>query len=281
MTEQHDELNVVGDDADPRSVVATDQRTIPEATVGRLAIYLRTLLGLADLGTATISSESLSVAAGVNSATLRKDLSYLGSYGVRGVGYDVAQLAEHIRKTLGLHENRAVALIGAGHLGQALVGYAGFASRGFRISAVIDVEPSLVGTRMQGQVVRHLDDLDEVVQSEKIAIAVLAVPVEAAQQVCDRLVKAGVRSILNFAPTVLTVPAHVDVRQVDLAAELQILAFHDNRKAGRGDWATAARSETVSATGAHNSDNASGTDEAGNASTPATGRRSIRVAVSP
>jgi redox-sensing transcriptional repressor len=128
-------------------------------------------------------------------------------------------------------------LIGIGHLGQALVGYAGFASRGFRISAVIDADPALVGTRLRGLIVQHVDNLNEVVRSENIAIAVLAVPASAAQDVCDRLVAAGVTSILNFAPTVLAVPAHVDVRKVDLAAELQILSFHDNRKALRPDYA--------------------------------------------
>jgi redox-sensing transcriptional repressor len=235
MIAQPDPLNAVGEDADQRSVTATDQRAVPEATVARLATYLRALVGMGEHGVATVSSESLAAAAGVNSAKLRKDLSYLGSYGVRGVGYDVAMLTEQIHKTLGLHQNRAVALIGMGHLGQALVGYAGFASRGFRISALIDAHPALVGTRLRGLTVQHVDQLDEVVKRENIAIAVVAVPASAAQDVCDRLVAAGVTSILNFAPTVLTVPPHVDVRKVDLAAELQILSFHDNRKAGRAD----------------------------------------------
>jgi redox-sensing transcriptional repressor len=237
MTAQRNGLNAVSEHADQRAVAVADQRAIPEATVARLATYLRALISLGERGTATVSSEELAVEAGVNSAKLRKDLSYLGSYGVRGVGYDVGSLTEHIQHTLGLHQNRAVALIGIGHLGQALVGYAGFASRGFRISAVIDADPALVGTRLRGLIVQHVDNLNEVVRSENIAIAVLAVPASAAQDVCDRLVAAGVTSILNFAPTVLAVPAHVDVRKVDLAAELQILSFHDNRKALRPDYA--------------------------------------------
>jgi redox-sensing transcriptional repressor len=237
MTAQRDELNAVSDNADQRATAVSDQRAIPDATVARLAIYLRALTGLGERGTATVSSEELATEAGVNSAKLRKDLSYLGSYGVRGVGYDVASLTEHIQMTLGLNRNRAVALIGIGHLGQALVGYAGFASRGFRISAVIDADPALVGTRLRGLTVQHVNNLNEVVRSEKIAIAVLAVPASSAQDVCDRLVAAGVTSILNFAPTVLNVPAHVDVRKVDLAAELQILSFHDNRKAARAGCA--------------------------------------------
>jgi redox-sensing transcriptional repressor len=233
MTAQRDQLNAVGDHADQRAVAGTDHRSVPEATVARLAVYLRALTGLGERGIATVSSESLAAATGVNSAKLRKDLSYLGSYGVRGVGYDVDLLTEQIRNTLGLNENRAVALIGLGHLGQALVGYAGFASRGFRISAVVDADPALVGTVIRGLTVAHVDRLDEIVRSENIAIAVIAVPAVAAQDVCDRLVAAGVTSILNFAPTVLSFPAHVDVRKVDLAAELQILSFHDSRKAAR------------------------------------------------
>ncbi|MEO6503175.1 MAG: redox-sensing transcriptional repressor Rex [Jatrophihabitantaceae bacterium] len=233
MIADGDELNADGARADQRAAAATDQRSIPEATVARLAVYLRALVGMGETGTATVSSESLATAAGVNSAKLRKDLSYLGSYGVRGVGYDVALLTEQINRTLGLHTDRAVALIGLGHLGRALAGYAGFASRGFRIAAILDAAPEIVGSRLRGLTVRHIGELDQVVSEANIAIAVVAVPASAAQDVCDRLVAAGVTSILNFAPTVLNVPAHVDVRKVDLAAELQILSFHDNRKSGR------------------------------------------------
>ena len=238
MSAQPEGLNSVGMSTDQRSAAAADHaepRAIPEATVARLAVYLRVLVGLGETGTATVSSESLAAAAGVNSAKLRKDLSYLGSYGVRGVGYDVALLTEQINKTLGLHEDRAVALIGLGHLGRALAGYAGFASRGFRIAAIVDADPNIVGTQLRGLTVQHIEKLDRIVTEANIAIAVVAVPASAAQDVCDRLVAAGVTSILNFAPTVLNVPPHVDVRKVDLAAELQILSFHDNRKSGRGD----------------------------------------------
>lgn len=214
--------------------VTADQRSIPEATVARLATYLRVLTILNERGTATVSSDELASGAGVNSATLRKDLSFLGSYGVRGVGYDVELLTATVQQTLGLHHNRAVALIGIGHLGQALVGYAGFASRGFRIAALIDADPAVVGTQLQGLQVQHIDTLDDVVEREQIAIAVIAVPAAAAQVVCDRLVDAGVTSILNFAPAIVSVPNHVHVRKVDLAAELQILSFHDNRRTAGG-----------------------------------------------
>jgi len=241
MIVQPDGLNALGDTAEQRPARAVEhapeQRTIPEATVARLAVYLRALVSMGESGTLTVSSDSLAEAAGVNSAKLRKDLSYLGSYGVRGVGYDVAVLTERINQTLGLHQNRAVALIGLGHLGRALAGYAGFASRGFRIAAILDTDPAVVGTELRGLTVQHIDSLDRVVAEERIAIAVVAVPASAAQDVCNRLVDAGVTSILNFAPTVLNVPAHVDVRKVDLAAELQILSFHDNRKSGGADLA--------------------------------------------
>jgi redox-sensing transcriptional repressor len=204
---------------------------VPEATVARLATYLRVLGTLADRGVATVSSEELAVAAGVNSAKLRKDLSYLGSYGIRGVGYDVTTLTEQISRTLGLTVHRSVALVGVGNLGQALAGYAGFATRGFQIAALLDADPRRIGTKIRGLVVQDIADLAEVVADHDIAIAVLAVPASAAQDVCDRLVEAGVSSILNFAPVVVSVPPHVHLRKVDLAAELQILSFHETRKA--------------------------------------------------
>jgi redox-sensing transcriptional repressor len=207
-------------------------RVVPEATVARLATYLRVLTGLGEDATTTVSSEELAAATGVNSAKLRKDLSFLGSYGIRGVGYDVATLTEQISRALGLTVHRNVALVGVGNLGQALAGYAGFASRGFRIAALLDADRSRVGATVHGVAVRDIADLEHVVADEKITIAVLTTPAAAAQDVCDRLVAAGVTSILNFAPVVLSVPDHVDVRKVDLAAELQILSFHENRKNG-------------------------------------------------
>ncbi|WP_375482248.1 redox-sensing transcriptional repressor Rex [uncultured Jatrophihabitans sp.] len=208
-----------------------DARAVPEATVARLATYLRVLTTFGDDAISTVSSEELASAAGVNSAKLRKDLSYLGSYGIRGVGYDVGTLTEQISRTLGLTVHHSVALIGVGNLGQALAGYAGFASRGFRIAALLDADRTRVGSRMRGLTVRDIGDLEDVLAEHAITIAVLAVPGSAAQSVCDRLVQAGVSSILNFAPVVLSVPAHVHLRKVDLAAELQILSFHETRKA--------------------------------------------------
>lgn len=204
---------------------------LPEATIARLPEYLRALHALAEGQHDTVSSEGLAAVAGVNSAKLRKDLSHLGSYGTRGVGYDVALLIEQIEHVLGLTQRRTVALVGIGNLGHALAGYAGFANRGFRVAALFDADPHRVGEAIGDLVVRHIDDLVDVVRQESISIAVIATPASAAQQVADRLVATGVTSILNFAPCVLSVPDGVDVRKVDLAIELQILSFHEHRKA--------------------------------------------------
>ena len=204
---------------------------LPEATVARLPEYLRALHHLAEAEHETVSSEELAAAAGVNSAKLRKDLSHLGSYGTRGVGYDIARLIEKMEYVLGLTQRRGVALVGIGNLGHALAGYAGFGSRGFRIAALFDADPGRVGDEINGLVVRHIEELAEVVAEEPISIAVIATPAHAAQNVADLLVAAGITSILNFAPCVLSVPDGVDVRKVDLAIELQILSFHEHRKA--------------------------------------------------
>jgi redox-sensing transcriptional repressor len=215
-----------------RSTLGERNRGIPEATVARLPVYLRALHVLAERGVATVSSEELAAAAGVNSAKLRKDLSHLGSYGTRGVGYEVEYLVYQISRELGLTQDWAVAIVGIGNLGRALSGYGGFASRGFRMAALLDAEPGIVGEVIAGLTVEHIDDLETVIKDNGISIAVLAVPAAAAQPVCDRVVASGVTSILNFAPVVLSVPDSVDVRKVDLSIELQILAFHEQRKAG-------------------------------------------------
>ncbi len=203
---------------------------IPEATVARLPIYLRALYTLGERGTSTVSSEELAACAGVNSAKLRKDLSHLGSYGIRGVGYDVDYLVYQVSRALGLMQSWSVVIVGAGNLGRALANYGGFVTRGFRISAILDSDSSLVGRQIGPATVRHVTELEAVVASNGVAIGVIATPAGAAQVVCDRLVAAGVTSILNFAPLVLNVPDGVDVRKVDLSIELQILAFHAQRR---------------------------------------------------
>jgi redox-sensing transcriptional repressor len=210
---------------------AVPERGIPEATVARLPIYLRALTALAERGIRTCSSEELATAAGVNSAKLRKDLSYLGSYGTRGVGYDVEYLRYQIAREIGVTQDWSVVIVGIGNLGHALANYAGFSSRGFRIVALLDSDPARVGERLGDLSIRSTDDLETVVADHRVAIGVVATPAPAAQEVCDRLVSAGVTSILNFAPAVLAVPDGVDVRKVDLSIELQILAYHEQRKA--------------------------------------------------
>jgi redox-sensing transcriptional repressor len=204
---------------------------IPEATVGRLPVYLRALVDLAESGVQTVSSEALAGAAGVNSAKVRKDLSHLGSYGTRGVGYDVAYLIHQVRRVLGLTQDWPIVIVGLGNLGRALANYKGFPERGFRVAALVDSDPSKVGERIGELVVGDVDDLPRLVRRHRIAIGVIATPAAAVQDVADRLVGAGVRSILNFAPAVIAVPERVSVRKVDLAIELQILAFYEQRNA--------------------------------------------------
>ncbi len=205
-------------------------RRIPEATVARLPVYLRCLVEVAETKTATISSERLAEMAGVNAAKVRKDLSYLGSYGTRGVGYDVEYLLFHINRVLGLTQDWPVVIVGIGNLGHALANYRGFAVRGFRIAALVDADPAKVGERIGGLAIRHLDELPEIVAADKVAIGIIATPATVAQDVADRLVASGVTSILNFAPVVLNVPPGVSLRKVDLSIELQILSFYQQRR---------------------------------------------------
>lgn len=206
-------------------------RVIPEATVARLPVYLRALNGLAESGIRTCSSEDLAAAAGVNSAKLRKDLSYLGSYGTRGVGYDVDYLRYQIAREIGVTQDWPVVIVGIGNLGHALANYSGFRSRGFRVVALLDADPALQGKQVAGVAVRPFDDLESIVAEGDVAIGVIATPAGPAQEVADRMVQVGITSILNFAPGVIAVPDGVDVRKVDLSIELQILAYHEQRKA--------------------------------------------------
>jgi redox-sensing transcriptional repressor len=217
----------------PARLVRRDRATrdgIPEATVSRLPLYLQALTALAERGVATVSSEELAAAAGVGSAKLRKDLSHLGSYGTRGVGYEVEYLVNEISSELGLTQDWRVVIVGVGNLGHALANYAGFATRGFTVVALFDAAESVVGEEVAGLPVRSVDELADVVAELGIQIGVVATPAGVAQEVCDRMVAAGVTGVLNFAPCVLSVPDGVMVRRVDLSTELQILAFHEQRK---------------------------------------------------
>jgi redox-sensing transcriptional repressor len=203
-------------------------RQIPEATVARLPLYYRALLEAADQDVGTVSSERLAELAGVNAAKVRKDLSYLGSYGTRGVGYEVEFLVDRITAELGLTADWPVAIVGLGNLGQALANYRGFGARGFRVLALVDADPSKVGERIGDLTIESIEELSAVVRDRGIKIGIIATPAAAAQDVADLLVQAGVSSILNFAPAVVTVPEKVSLRKVDLAIELQILSFYQS-----------------------------------------------------
>ncbi|WP_405160418.1 redox-sensing transcriptional repressor Rex [Nocardia sp. NBC_01499] len=231
MTEQHEAPGGVSGRA--------LQKDIPQATVARLATYLRVLATLADEGVAIVSSEELAVAAGVNSAKLRKDLSFLGPNGVRGVGYDVARLRTRIEDVLGLSQGHRVVLVGAGNLGRALVGYGGFQRRGFTVVGIFDNHPDVIGLPVAGLVVCDVAGLAEAVAALEPTIAVITVPDDAAQDACDRLVAAGLQSILSFAPCELVAPATVELRRVDLAVELQMLSFERVRNADNASEAVA------------------------------------------
>ena len=217
----------------PAHARITTTADLPAATVRRLPEYLRALSSLTDSGVDTVSSEPRAAATGVNSAMLRKDLSQLGASGMRGVGYNVAALASYIAGVLGLTKDSRVAIIGLGHLGQALARYPGFSERGFDIVGLFDADQGIIGKDLDGLTVRDVAHLAAAVRDEGINIGVIATPETAAQHVADLLVQAGVTSILNFAPCVLAVPEGVAVRKVDLAVELQILSFHEHHKALR------------------------------------------------
>jgi redox-sensing transcriptional repressor len=197
--------------------------------VARLPVYLRSLMEVAESRTTTVSSERLAEMAGVNAAKVRKDLSYLGSYGTRGVGYDVQYLMFQMSRELGLTQDWPTVIVGVGNLGHALAGYGGFQERGFPVRALLDADPARVGEKVGDLVIRHVDDLAAVVEEHGIAVGVVATPAPVAQDVVDVLVAAGIRSILNFAPAMVSVPDGVSLRKVDLAVELQILSFYQQR----------------------------------------------------
>lgn len=226
--------------AGPAGAPESATRAIPEATVARLTTYLHVLIRAA--GTAagadvvgptddgTISSEELAALAGVNSAKLRKDLSYLGSQGTRGVGYDASGLMDALKTALGSHRVYPVVIIGCGHLGSALAGYPGFAGRGYPVSVLLDSDPAKIGTVIAGVPVTDIGEAVAACHAADVVIGVIATPEIAAQAAVDVLVAAGVRSVLNFAPGQLRVPDDVQLRRVDLALELNLLAFHESRR---------------------------------------------------
>ena len=200
-------------------------KRIADSTVRRLSIYLRFLEEFEQSGQATVSSQVLARRGGTTSAQVRKDLSSFGSFGKRGLGYAVPELAQHLREILGLEREWRIIIIGAGNIGTALAQYRGFRQRGFSVVAVYDRDPRKIGTRWDGVLVRDIAQLAEDVAGEPPEIAVITVPADDAQPVVDLLVRVGVRGILNFAPAPLAVPSHVALKHVNMALELEGLSY--------------------------------------------------------
>ncbi|MDH4143886.1 MAG: redox-sensing transcriptional repressor Rex [Acidimicrobiia bacterium] len=221
--------------------MAQPLRRIPDATVARLPEYLRVLGELAENQVRTVSSRELADLAGVNAAKVRKDLSFLGSYGTRGVGYEVGHLLFEMRRALGLTDRMPVIVVGAGNLGSALAKNEGFGERGFPVVAIVDNDPEKIGVRVGKLEVRPEEELAELVEHHAARIGIIAVPPAAAQGVAELLVEAGVASILNFAPVLVNVSSDVPVRRVDLALELQVLSFYTTRPDAEAPIRRAAR----------------------------------------
>lgn len=200
-------------------------KKVSESTVGRLSLYLRLLSELDQDGQRTLSSEELARRCGTTAAQVRKDLSFFGTFGKRGMGYSVPELAAALRAILGLEQRWRVALVGAGRIGTALLGYEDFRRQGFHIEAVFDADPAKVGQAQGDLVVRAEAELDAALAAEEIDIVILAVPADAAQALVDRIVRAGVRAILNFAPTKIDVPDGVALKNVNMALELEGLSY--------------------------------------------------------
>lgn len=207
-------------------------RKISDSAVRRLAIYLRFLEEFGNQGQATVSSGALAARAGTTSAQVRKDLSFFGSFGKRGLGYEVPALTAQLRQILGLGRRYRVIIVGAGRLAGALVQFSGFRERGFDIAAVVDRDDGRIGQKVGGKVVENVGDLESIVQRESIDMAIIVTPADPAQEVVDRLVKAGVTAILNFAPVQLQVPDGVDVKNVNLAVELETLSYRLAQREG-------------------------------------------------
>jgi redox-sensing transcriptional repressor len=200
-------------------------RKIAESTVRRLSLYLRFLEEFEERGIETVSSEALAARGGTTSAQVRKDLSFFGSFGKRGLGYSVTELVQRLREILGLGRTYRVAMIGAGKIGSALVQYRGFRQRGFEIVAIFDADPAKVGRNWNGLTVRDVRELETELKRQAVDIAVIVTPADAAQAVADKVLALGVKAILNFAPIQLMVPDDVVVKTVNLALELETLSY--------------------------------------------------------
>ena len=206
--------------------MAFPQRLVPQSTVKRLPLYLRALHEMHAEGISDTSSGHLAELSGVTSVQLRKDLSHLGALGMRGVGYKVETLTQVITEALGLHQTHRLAIVGMGLLGSALAHYTGYTSRSFETVALFDVDPDKVGRKEGSLTVDHMDSMNQVIDRENVMVAIIATPASAAQDAADKLIEAGVKEILSFCPQLLSTPDDVTVRYIDVAGELQILAFH-------------------------------------------------------
>ncbi|MBL06120.1 MAG: redox-sensing transcriptional repressor Rex [Planctomycetes bacterium] len=202
------------------------QNVIPKAAAARLSLYLRHLESLRITGAATTSSKDLAKALGVTAAQVRKDLGYFGQFGSPGIGYKIENLIVEIRKILGTDRIWNVALVGLGNLGSALFRYRGFVRQGFRITAIFDKNPAVIGRQVEGLLVKHINELERTVSDADISLGIMAVPAESAQEVADCMVRAGISGIFNFAPAVLSLPANVAYVSIDLTVQLEQLSFH-------------------------------------------------------
>jgi redox-sensing transcriptional repressor len=209
----------------------TRPELIPNPAVRRLSLYLRQLEAFKRKDRRTISSKQLGESLGMTDAQVRKDLAYFGQFGHPGIGYRVEELIAQVRKILGTDKTWNVLLVGAGNLGRALIAYRGFDAKGFRMTAVFDADASKIGKKVSSFVVQPLSELKTTIARESIRLAILAVPADAAQPVADQLIAAGVRGILNFAPTSISVPTHIALNAVDLAVQLEQLSFQANLSA--------------------------------------------------
>jgi redox-sensing transcriptional repressor len=217
------------------------RRRIPEAAVNRLPVYLQILNNLHATNVLRFSSDELAVLAGVNAAKVRKDLSYLGSYGTRGVGYEVTYLIHQIKRELGLLREWNVVVVGAGNLGCALAKFGGFAPRGFPVVGIVDNDPKKIGQSTGSLTIGDVRNLGKIVRDLNVTIGAITTSTATAQSAVDALIDAGIASILNFAPIVLATPSSVSVRNVDLGVELQILSYYEQMRTEKIEGAKTAK----------------------------------------
>lgn len=201
-------------------------KRVPDIVVARLPLYLRALAAMQNNGKAFTSSQEMATWLGISSAQIRKDLSHFGEFGKQGTGYSIEGLQEKLRQILNIQREWPIIIIGAGHIGNAVANYSGFAHRGFRVCAVFDADPRKVGSLVGEHIVQHFDEMPKAVQQNRVQLAMIAVPAHAAQQVADKCVQAGITAILNYAPINLSVPETVRVQNIDPVLHLQHMTYY-------------------------------------------------------